>query len=265
MINLVKGGEIMNLLNSNGVSITYFKYTKRSDTFLLPLNEKPMSILDLTFCMEGELHYIYNGEHIILHPGDGIVILPGTFRERYETEMPVKYASINILFGKEQEFELDGYLPGIVDSRILYLLELIKKDFSVVSPNRNEKCLSAFSYIYNYICETVCNAENPHVKAIKQYVADNLKGDLSLGVLANHVHLAPQYICALFKKETGMTITNFILKARIDQAKMLILATNETILTIAEECGFSDYCYFSHAFKKITGISARQFRTENTK
>lgn len=255
----------MNLLNNKGVELTYFNYAKRTGGFLMMLNDKPLTVLDLTFCMEGEMHYVYNGEHITLHPGDGILMVPGSYRERYETDIPTKYASINLFFEQEQKFEFDGYLHGVINSSILYILDLMKKDYATVSPNRDQKCLSAFSYIYNILCESISNDENVHVKAIKQYIADHLTEELSLDTLASHVHLAPQYICTLFKKETGITITQFILKARIDKAKMLIIGTNDPVFVIAEKCGFSDYCYFSHSFKKLTGISARQFRSENLK
>lgn len=250
----------MKLLNTDNVEITYFNYRKRDCAFRMSDGDHPMSILDLTLCVEGQMHYLYNGEHITLNAGDGILILPGSYRERYETNTPTLYASINLLFDREEDFEIEGYLPNVVNSDIIYLLDMFKKDFAIVSSRKDDKCLSIFNYIYSSIYENVCNKENPHVKAIKQYISDNLPDDLSLATLADYVHLAPQYVCTLFKKETGMTLTQFILKSRIDHAKMLISATSESILNIAEGCGFSDYCYFSHTFKKITGVSARQYR-----
>lgn len=255
----------MKLLCTDKAGISYFNYTKRDGTFKLSEDGHPMTVLDLTLCIEGEMHYLYNGEPIDLHAGDGILILPGSYRDRYETQTPAKYASFNLYFNCDEEFEMEGYLPNVVNSNILYLLDLFKKEFSNLSSKRDEKCLALFSFIYNDIYETVSNKDNPHVKALKQYIFDNLSEDLSLSVLANHIHLAPQYICTLFKKETGMTITQFILKSRIDHAKMLISATNASILEIAEFCGFSDYCYFSHTFKKITGVSARQYRANLSK
>lgn len=255
----------MNLLNNKGAEISYFNYAKRVGGFFMPKNEKALTVLDLTFCIEGEMHYVYNGDHIILHPGDGIMMLPGSFRERYESDIPIRYASINLIFDDEQKFEFDGYLPGILTSDILFMLDLMKKDFTTVSPRREQKCLSSFIYIYNHIFDTLCNIENHHIRALKQYISDNLCNDIALSDLAEHVHLAPQYICSLFKKETGMTITQFILKQRIDKAKMMIITTNDPVQLIAEKSGFTDYCYFSHAFKKVTGISPRRFRVDNSK
>ncbi len=253
----------MNLLKTDGVNMTYFRYTKRTGDFKMFEGGRAFPSLDLTFCIEGEMHYVYKGEHIILRAGDGIMMLPGLNRERYESNTPTRYASINLAFDYQEEFEVEGYLPGVVNSSVLYMLDILKNDYVTVSPNRNQKCLSAFSYIYNHILETVNNTENPHIKAIKQFVFDNLSGNLVLSKIAEHVHLAPQYVCTLFKKEMGMTVSQFVAKTRIDHAKMLMVSTNESIFKIAEACGFSDYCYFSHTFKKVTGISARQYRANN--
>ena len=250
----------MNLLNTDGVSISYFNYAKRSDNFRMADGDRPMNVLDLTLCIEGEMHYIFNGEHITLHGGDGILIPPGSFRERFETGVPTLYASVNLIFENTPEFEFEGFLPGCVNSNIIYLLDVFKKEYASASSRKNEKCLSLFSYIYTQISETVCDKENPHISAIKQYINDHISEEISLEKISRQIHLAPQYICALFKKNTGLTVTQFILKERIDLAKRYIIATSDSISSIAEACGFNDYCYFSHTFKKVTGVSANQYR-----
>lgn len=249
----------MNLIRTDGIEMEYFNYLRRDVVFPIPTRDAPF--IDLTLCVEGEMHYLYKGETITLRAGDGILIAPGAIFERFETPHPgALYASINIFSEENMELEIDGYLPNVVNNDIMFLLDILKKEYPVVSEKRPEKNLSLFNYIYNNIVETICNNENPHVKRIKQYIFDNLEEDMTLEKIASHVHLAPQYICTLFKKEVGTTIMQFILKARIEQAKKAIIATNEPISRIAEGCGFDDYCYFSHVFKKITGVSARQFR-----
>ena len=251
----------MDLIKTSGVIMNYYSYKRKEYVAPIRNKETPMSVMDLTICVDGEMYYWYNGEYITLHPGDGILIVPGSHRERFETNAPgALYASINLIFDYPESFEINGYLPNILNSDILFMLELLKKEYPVVSPKRNEKCLAIFEYIYKCICETVCNNENPHVRTIKQYISDNITEDISLDTLSQHVHLAPQYICTLFKKETGMTITHFILKERIEHAKLAMVACDDPISKIAEFCGFNDYCYFSHAFKKITGVSANQYR-----
>ncbi len=224
------------------------------------LEETVLPYLDLTICIEGEMHYFYNGNYIRLFSGDAILFPKGSTRKRLYSDKPCRYASFNITFSKKAECEIEGYIPKCVNPDIIYLLESVKKDFSSISSKKREKCLCAFFYIYCGLCESVTDIENPHVKAIKQFILDNLQSKLSLESIASHVHLAPQYICSVFKKQTGYTIMNFVKKQRIDLAKRLIITSGEPINKIAERCGFDDLCYFSHAFKKATGISAKQYR-----
>lgn len=249
----------MNLVNE-GARIFYFNYGKREKVAPLNNDTTPLIYLDLTICVEGEMHYIYNDEHITLYSGDGILMPPSSYRKRLETNSPAYYASFNILFDEDTEFEFDGYLPQCVDSGILYMLDRFKHDYNMVSGQKSQKCLSIFSYIYHRIFEKMCYKENPHVTGIKQYIFDHLGDSLTLEAIANHVHLAPQYACTVFKKETGTTITQFIISQRIDLAKRMIMTRNDPIGKIAEQCGFDDYCYFSHTFKRITGISAAEYR-----
>ncbi len=254
----------MRFINEDA-KIFYFNYEKREKVSLLDKSTSPLLYLDLTICVEGEMHYIYNNEHITLRAGDGILMLPGSYRERLETNSPAYYASFNVLPGEDAEFDFDGYLPQCVNSGILYMLDRFKHDYNMVSGQKVQKCLSIFSYIYYQIYEKMCYRENPHITGIKQYIFDRLGNNLTLEAIANHVHLAPQYACTVFKKETGQTITQFILEQRIDLAKRMIITLNEPISKIAERCGFEDYCYFSHTFKKITGISAAEYRKAKRK
>ena len=83
---------------------------------------------------------------------------------------------------------------------------------------------------------------------------------ISIKNIADTVHLAPQYLCTLFKKKTGMTVIEFMDRERIDLAKRLMLLSDSPLYEIAERCGFPDYNYFSSIFRKITGISAREYR-----
>lgn len=98
------------------------------------------------------------------------------------------------------------------------------------------------------------------IEAIKQYVEDHLRDEIALVDVADAVHLSKNYLCSLFKKETGETFFSYLTKARMEKAKMLLKKTDHKVYVIAEMTGYADYTYFSQVFKKYTGITAVEYR-----
>ena len=235
-----------------------FVHITLGNVFEMP--EKERGYMDLTFCIEGEMVYFKDGERIELHSGDAVLFPPNSLRSRLKGDIPTSYISFNIFPPDDFIPLIDGYLKDALCEEIAYSIDTFEKEWHVLTPHRQERCYAIFSYIYYHLTDSACDTEKPHVKKIKQYVMDNLSSSISLDDIANHVHLAPQYICTLFKANVGMTVTEFITDQRIDLAKRLIITGTAPLYEISEQCGFTDYNYFSHTFKKITGISAASFR-----
>lgn len=90
----------------------------------------------------------------------------------------------------------------------------------------------------------------------------DLSADLSLKSLSKTLNINASYLSALFKRETGETLTSYITKQRIEYAKVLLASTNLQIQTIAQYCGILDVNYFSKTFKKHCGKSPSKYRNE---
>lgn len=219
--------------------------------------------MDLTFCIKGKMHYIFEEKDIWLSDGDAILFPQNSYRTRISSDIPSRYCSFNISYSESFKPEISGYLPNCMRSDTLLILESAKKSFFSVSDEKSEKCLSLFFYLYYQLIETMKNNEEPHIKHIKQFVANHLSDNISLEEIAKNVHLTPQYCCSLFSKHAGQTLFDFIAKQRIEYAKGLIITTDSTLTDIAANCGFCDYNYFSRVFKRITGISASKYRLMN--
>lgn len=93
----------------------------------------------------------------------------------------------------------------------------------------------------------------------------DLTADLSLSKQAELLNVNASYLSALFKKETGMTLTEFVNKKRIDHAAFLLSSTNLQIQTIAQNCGIYDVNYFTKMFKKLKGKTPKEYRDEANK
>ena len=64
----------------------------------------------------------------------------------------------------------------------------------------------------------------------------------------------------LFSKTKGISFNKYLIKVRMEKAKELLKFTNEKIVTIAMQCGYKEVYYFSHSFKKYSGMSPKEFR-----
>lgn len=101
----------------------------------------------------------------------------------------------------------------------------------------------------------------PPVQRTVTQIQANLAGDLSLKALAAAQNINASYLSALFKKETGKTVTDYVNETRTKQAMNLLNTTSLQIQTISQLCGISDVNYFSKIFKKYTGLTPKEYRT----
>lgn len=101
---------------------------------------------------------------------------------------------------------------------------------------------------------------SPSVQDCLHEIASQLYGDLSLGRLAERVHLSPNYLSGLFKKEVGLTLSEYIQRERIGEAKKLLALTDYPVADIAAWLSFHDQSYFIKVFKKWGGTTPRAYR-----
>lgn len=98
------------------------------------------------------------------------------------------------------------------------------------------------------------------VKDILLFIQEHYAEDISLDQIAQTVDLSRTYVSGLFKKETGINLTNYITNFRIEKAKELLRDTNLRSYEIAVQVGFPEESYFSRTFKKVTGESPNAYR-----
>lgn len=95
---------------------------------------------------------------------------------------------------------------------------------------------------------------------VLRYVAQNYALPLTLEDMAATVNLSPTYLSRKFRKVTGTTFKEYVNYIRIKRASQSLLTTDDSITKIAMDCGFNSSNYFKDLFRKINGISPRDFR-----
>lgn len=94
-------------------------------------------------------------------------------------------------------------------------------------------------------------------KYIEQHYGDEM---LSLTMIAEQFQLTPQYLSALFKKQTGMNLTDYLTRVRIDEAKKLMKNKKLTFTQIANKVGYATDIGFIRVFKKYEGTTPGKYR-----
>ncbi len=97
-------------------------------------------------------------------------------------------------------------------------------------------------------------------RKMKFYVEEHLAEELSLQVLAGSLGKNASYLSALFKKETGQTVTEYIQQERVRAAVRLFNEGAASVTQVASAVGIPDCCRFSRIFKKYTDITPSQYR-----
>ncbi|MFF2912471.1 helix-turn-helix domain-containing protein [Paenibacillus sp. NPDC057934] len=130
------------------------------------------------------------------------------------------------------------------------------------SLNSIEDMQQYIGYLVNTAAEYRNFAEQPKsvVQEITHYIQTHCGNDLTRNSLAEIVYLNPDYLARLFKKETGVSLGNYIIQTRLAAAKHLLETTRQSVYTIASKVGYSNYSHFSKLFKLDNGCSPNEYR-----
>ena len=123
-----------------------------------------------------------------------------------------------------------------------------------------------FSTMVHKYCLLVKNHSMKNYSQLVQHVIlrieTDLVSDLSLKAHAAHLNVNASYLSNLFKKETGVTLTEYVNRARIDHAIFLLNTTDMQIQSIAQSCGVPDVNYFTKLFKRTIGKTPKEYRQD---
>jgi YesN/AraC family two-component response regulator len=104
------------------------------------------------------------------------------------------------------------------------------------------------------------NEEKNNMQKIEEYLRHHFQEDINLQDIADRFFLNRDYISRKFKQEFNETITDYLTKIRIENAKELLGNPNKKIYEIAYQVGYQNEKYFSKVFKKQTSVTPNEYR-----
>lgn len=229
-----------------------------------PMRRTEIAYYDFTAVLSGRMTYVTDGKIYVLQKNDAILLRPGTFRERYLGTEPVRYVSFNFDLHPERQLQMPEFLPLCITEDLRRLLSAFPQSHLSAHDSSREKAASLLNFI---LCELQDNAAvesvNPYILKITRYINAHITKQLSLQSVSAQIGLSKQYVSALFKKETGKTLTDYINERKLLLARQLLQNGEMSLAEIAMHIGYDNYGYFSRLFKRSFGISPVNMRKQS--
>lgn len=237
--------------------------------------------------MSGNVSYNIEGRTYLLRPGDILLtdnqdihrpeIRPGKPYERYVIWITPEYLMEFEDFGvnltdcfkdasrkKNKLIRPDGksiaHLKGILD-RILEARDSGKFGSAVLESVYLCEFMVYLNRAYfstpDIIAEDI--TENEEINKVVAYINENISEDLTIDRLSEICYFSKSRLSHQFKKYTGLTIFQFIIKKRLTMARNMI-RDGVPVTEACMQCGFNDYSNFHKAFKKEFGACPKDFR-----
>jgi AraC-like DNA-binding protein len=222
---------------------------------------------DITYVIKGGARYTINGVAHELQPGDLLCLTEGDMEEAitypqnlmhyFAINFTIKQQKSKITSGGGNLFPLINHIglrPDIID---------LFRELSICWTEQQNgyvmKARALLMLIIHRLSEIIVydvDAEpgDYRVGKITRHIALHYADKLTVKDLARQVRLDLDYFGHLFKRETGLTVHQYITKIRIRNAENMLQSGNYKVQEVAEQCGFSDVFHFYKSFKALRGF-----------
>ena len=248
---------------------------------------------EVVYVLEGVLDLQINLEHFICREGDIAVIPPGKIHgfNQYE-DQSCHYASIvfslNLLEAQDSEIYTNFFKPYFTDSiQITYYFpknskenQLLHDPVLTLFEKRHDALTEPLlikSELYKVMSilqklvlpsETHLSTSERNIKRLLpvfKAIKENPSQPISVQDAATLSNLSESYFMNIFKQVAGTSFINFLKKTRLENARVMLLGTDLTILEIAENSGFENVSYFIRAFKEYYNMSPLKYKKTRKK
>ncbi|MDD6194759.1 MAG: helix-turn-helix domain-containing protein [Lachnospiraceae bacterium] len=105
---------------------------------------------------------------------------------------------------------------------------------------------------------------SPLVMEVSHYIKHHMSEPITADAIAEELFLSRPYLSRKFKQETGESLTDFILKEKVEEAKRLLRYSDKSLSAVSIYLGFSSQSHFTKVFKKYVSMSPGEYRKKNT-
>ena len=252
---------------------------------------------ELVFIMNGSGAYEINDEIFPVSKGDVVSIKPNEIHRYTDnsdidsislhfsfTQLELKTEVIEKRYSARQQDEFLDFLTDhypfihvistLENSLIFNKVRQLFQEFRTPSPGSRLMVgihfveiliLLARNYLYakkgdSLIANEVDLRNDMMVRQVLEYIDRNYSKQINTSEIFDDYYMHPNHCRNLFKKIVGTSVTGYILRRRMTEARRLIVETSLSLKEISDRVGIQDYYYFLRAFKKIQGITPGSLR-----
>ena len=237
--------------------------------------------IELSIILSGEAQYVINGKSYVIKTGEMVLFNPSVTHS-VQILPQVNYRDLHIGINCTlADFEIDekafsdGFAIINYQDEKKKILEICKNlcyettHCKLESKLMIETLIMQLFILLSRLLTTETNYQTEHttslgypdkkkvVDFITTYINENYMEEISLGELAQTIHLPSSYLSSLFKKEVGCSFQKYLISTRLERAHELICSGNCSLLHVAQSVGYKDYAQFSKMYKKHYGFSPR--------
>ena len=133
------------------------------------------------------------------------------------------------------------------------------------APNAFAACDSLRRFVRTVteeVASTFCQRERKIVHAVERLMAERGAANLTIQEIAGAIHISSGHLSRVFRKTTGFTLENYLIRQRVELAKKMLLDPRLNVAEVSERCGFCTPAYFASVFKKYAACTPREYATQ---
>lgn len=111
-----------------------------------------------------------------------------------------------------------------------------------------------------FVKSKTVDTEQDFVRNVLEYVKEHFSEQITSTTAADYLHINNSYFCRIFKNNFGCCFAEYLATYRIEQAKLLLNMTDESISDVAIKCGFNGFSYFGKIFKEKVHVTPSAYR-----
>lgn len=231
----------------------------------------PVTAGDVFLLQGNQRHYFFNRENldllnIMYDPQE--IDLP-----EHELRRLPGYCAMFLLeptYRRQHRFASHLHLKRIPLARVEAIVQAMEEECSEQRPGHEALLRAKLIELFVYLSRLYVDSDATEAQALLRVgnvigaLEEHSSREWTLAQLRDIAHMSQSNFMRVFKRATGQTPMEYLLRLRLQQATHLLRTSEQTITEIAFEVGFNDSNYFSRQFKQAMGLSPRTYRQQNS-